>query len=116
MNITKLKAAGVDYNEGLKRYANRPQLYGRFLVEFFENPIFQDLQESLKQCDYKKAFACAHTLKGMSGNLSFTKLYSCICELVELLREHPEDHREEITKRYEEVEQLYHQIESIIVI
>lgn len=44
------------------------------------------MRDALESKDYSKAFDCAHTLKGVCGNLGLTPMYEIICRVVEALR------------------------------
>ena len=63
---------------------------------------------TLKDCyfalegDYEEAFRAAHTLKGVSQNLSFTKLYRSSHEITEALRD----------KSYDKAAQLFAKVEA----
>ena len=69
-----------DYEEVVGRLYSEA-LVQKFAVKFLADKSFQLLDESLKAGSYEEAFRAAHTLKGVSQNLSFTKLYQ------------PRDHR-----------------------
>ena len=61
-------------------------LFRKFIGKFSSDPSFQLLSDSLKAGSYEEAFRAAHTLKGVSQNLSFTKLYQSSHEITEALR------------------------------
>jgi len=86
MDREKVCAAGVDYDEGVRRFAGKPQIYEKYLLKLFEGHLMEDLQRELEAKDYEGAFRTAHDLKGTSGNLSVNKFYNKVCELVEILR------------------------------
>ena len=86
MNREKLIEAGIDYDEGVHRFAGKPEIYEKYLLKFFEGSLMDDLSDELKNNDFDKAFQTAHSLKGTAGNVSLNRFYSKICELVEMLR------------------------------
>lgn len=86
MDKTKLFSAGIDYDDGLKRFSGNAVLYEKFLVRFFDDKMLSELKEQLDKNDYDNAFRTAHNLKGMAGNLSIKTLYNTICVIVEELR------------------------------
>lgn len=86
MNRYKLTKAGVNPNEGINRFNGNKELYEKFLMEFPEDPHFADLKKAIEAEDVKEAFAQAHALKGVCGNLSLEDLYQAIVPLVEELR------------------------------
>ena len=96
MTIQECYAAlGGDYEEVLNRLYSEA-LVRKFIGKFSSDPSFQLLSDSLKAGSYEEAFRAAHTLKGVSQNLSFTKLYHSSHEITEALR----------TKNYDQAHQL----------
>ncbi|NLU23596.1 MAG: Hpt domain-containing protein [Clostridiales bacterium] len=112
MDITKLNGAGISYDEGLRRFANKPELYQKYLVKFFDDPTFRDLGACLVSGRYEEAFRCAHTLKGMTGNLSMTDFYCGICKLVEVLRSRQ---TEGVDTMYRELVALYDRAKEAVL-
>lgn len=86
MNIQRLEGFGIDYKEGVERFANKADLYEMFLLKFPEDENYSKLLEHIKEKKLKEAFIDAHSLKGIAGNLSLNKLYGDLSELVEALR------------------------------
>lgn len=74
-----------DYQEVLGRLYS-DALVQRFVGKFLSDPSFPLLERSLKEQNYEEAFRAAHTLKGVTQNLSFTRLYRSSHELTEALR------------------------------
>ena len=74
-----------DYQEVLSRLYSEA-LVQRFVGKFLSDQSFPLLERSLKDQNYEEAFRAAHTLKGVTQNLSFTKLYRSSHELTEALR------------------------------
>lgn len=77
-------------------------LVERFVGKFLSDQSFQLLETSLNEKNYEEAFRAAHTLKGVTQNLSFTKLYLSCHELTEALR----------TKDYDRAVQLFPKVEA----
>lgn len=82
-----LKENGVNVDKALERMKGNRGAYKSFLKEFFEDPDFEALQESIEAQDAKDAFDYAHGLKGMAGNLGLDNVHSKISVLVEILRQ-----------------------------
>ena len=74
-----------DYQEVLGRLYSEA-LVQKFVGKFLSDKSFQLLQDTLKAGDYEEAFRAAHTLKGVTQNLSFTRLYQSSHEITEALR------------------------------
>lgn len=76
---------GGDYYNALSRFKS-DALVKRFLPMFLNDPSFGELTEALEKCDVQTAFRAAHTLKGVSANLSLSRLSALSSEITELLR------------------------------
>lgn len=83
---SQLVAAGVDVDSVMARFMNNDALLERFLRKFKADPNYQQLLEAVKEKDNEKAFAAAHTLKGVAGNLSLSALQSRVSDQCELFR------------------------------
>lgn len=70
-----MAAVYVNQEEGLKRVINNKKLYVKLLTKFKNETNLTELLRSIEEKNYEKAETCAHTLKGLSGNLSLTALY-----------------------------------------
>ena len=86
MNQQECLEAGIDYDEGVARFVGNAQMYERFLKEFLSDPTFDALAEAMERRDIPAAFAAAHTLKGLTGNLSLDRLYEKLVTLTNALR------------------------------
>ena len=82
----ELKDQGIDYDTALERFMGREELYKRFLVKFLADENFNQLEENIGDENVEEAFKCAHTLKGLCGNLGFDNLLEEDAQIVEILR------------------------------
>lgn len=82
----KLIEAGVDVDSGMERFMGNKDLLMRFLRKFPGDDNYHNIVSGLDSGDYETAFRAAHTLKGLCGNLSLTKLQEVVSEETELLR------------------------------
>ena len=84
--ISELDALGVNTKEAIERLNNNSAFYvkmlGKFAGELDNHPVMPYLESG----DYESAVTHAHTLKGLTGNLSVTPLYKAYTEIVALLR------------------------------
>jgi len=71
----------VNIEEGLKRVMNNSKLLAKLFKKFKEDRNLIDLEAALTANDLPKAQINAHTLKGLSANLSLTELYKQVLEL-----------------------------------
>ena len=105
MNQYKLFKAGIDTNAGIRRFNGRAELYEKYLFGFPADPNFAAMCEGIAAGDAAAAFAAAHALKGVAGNLSLTQLHQDIVPLVEELRagslEHAAELLEPVTADYQ---------------
>lgn len=72
--------------EDVKTRIPKDELVQKFALKFLDEPSFDNLGEALKSENYEEAFRAAHSLKGVSANLSFKRLEASSSELTELLR------------------------------
>lgn len=78
-------ALGGNYEEVLGRFRTEERIV-KFMGLFLKDDSFSNLSKALEQNNLEEAFRAAHTLKGISSNLSFTRLYRSSHGLTELLR------------------------------
>lgn len=107
MNRYKLSKAGINATEGIARFNGDKDIYERVLNAFQRDKNYALLVEAIQKKDMKAAFSAAHSLKGVSGNLSLTRLYNDIQPLVEVLRagsfENAEALLQPVIRDYEEI-------------
>ncbi len=86
MNYDKLIKAGIDIDSLIKRLMGNASLVKVFIKKFVEDTTFESLKEAFFKGDMHACEMASHTLKGMCGNLSLTRLYALFSEQVNLLR------------------------------
>ena len=64
----------VDVNDALKRIGGNEGLYKRLLKRFVDGTEMESLENALNSGDMEEAARFAHTIKGVSANLSLTKI------------------------------------------
>ncbi len=74
-----------DYNDVMSRLMTE-KLVSKFVVKFLNDESYNQLVDFMKSENIEEAFRAAHTLKGVSQNLSFTKLYEPTHDVTEALR------------------------------
>lgn len=77
---------GADYQTTLGRFMGSEAMYLRILDMLFQDENLANLGGALDRGDLTAAFECAHTLKGVAGNLGLEPLYQSVCAIVEPLR------------------------------
>ncbi|MDR0707458.1 MAG: Hpt domain-containing protein [Treponema sp.] len=83
-----MAAVYVNQEEGLKRVMNNKKLYVKLLTKFKNETNLTELLHFIEEKNYEKAETCAHTLKGLSGNLSLAALYEKATALDAQLKDH----------------------------
>lgn len=82
----RAKDAGIDVDSGVERFSGNEMLYEKFLRRFADDKSYAEFVTALSYNDCDVAFNAAHTLKGVSGNLSLIRLQKLVSEQVEYLR------------------------------
>lgn len=108
---TELTEQGVDYNTALERFMGKEDLYKRFLVKFLADENFDQLEVNIGSGNVEEAFKCAHTLKGLCGNLGFDNLLEEDTQIVEILRSGSMDGVKEL---FSVLSEKYHALCDII--
>lgn len=76
---------GSDYADVLNRLTKEERI-AKYVVKFLEDTTFDALCEARKAEDHEAVFRAIHTLKGVSQNLGFSKLYEACHEMTEAVR------------------------------
>ncbi len=85
--IEELKTYQINTDEALERFMGNAVLYEHMLKKLPESVKSSNVRDNIKSGNYDAAFEAAHTLKGITGNLSLTPLYNAYTEISQLLRE-----------------------------
>lgn len=97
-----LSAAGVNMEDAMERLMNNEMLFERLLMKFKNDKNFAGLEKALEDQNYDDAFHCAHTLKGVAGNLGMEELTNADIVVVEKLRSQNHEGLEEDMKAVRE--------------
>ena len=104
---------GGDFAQVEKRLLSA-NLVKKFIAKFLDDGSFSELCLAMKEGQLEKAFRAAHTLKGVSANLSLTRLLSSASQLAELLRAEAETIPADADLLFEEVKKDYELTVSVI--
>ena len=77
----------IDMDEALSRIGGNVALYKKLLGRFVEGSPFEDLKRVIENGDRDESLRQAHSLKGVSANLSLSKIRAGTIQLEELLKE-----------------------------
>ncbi|MDL2327441.1 Hpt domain-containing protein [Ruminococcaceae bacterium OttesenSCG-928-A11] len=92
MDIPQDMKEYIDLDAGLGRVRGNKMIYGKMLGMFTGSGEFDALEAALAAGDWAKVSEVAHGIKGMTGNLGFTKLFDTSTELMVKAREgQPDD-------------------------
>ena len=100
------EAFGGSYQDVKNRLQN-DALIQRLVIKFLADTSYEKLSNAIREEDYEEAFRAAHTLKGVSQNLSFDRLSDSSQRLTELLR-----NREHVQIDKAFCEQLFTQVSA----
>ena len=89
-------------------------LVRKFIVKFWDDDSYSNLCLAMQNGQREEAFRAAHTLKGVSANLGFSRLLASAGELTELLRAETETIPGRTADLLEEVKQDYELTVSVI--
>ncbi len=81
-----LEKAGVDIASAMDRFDNDESFMMMFVKKFTKDTSMESLSRAVEEKDYDTMFRAAHTIKGISGNVGLTKLYTVCDELVKKYR------------------------------
>lgn len=84
--ITELEGMGVNTQDALRRFSGNSALYVKMLGKLVTAIGDLEVMPFIDSQDYATAVNNAHTLKGVTGNLSLTPLYEAYTNIVNFLR------------------------------
>ena len=106
MNRYTLHKAGINISDGMERLKLDKATYEGILCTFIQDSSFEMMNKAIDEKDVKNAFLHAHSLKGLSANLSMVNLYSLISPLVTTFRDGSFERVEELLPPVKEAYQL----------
>ncbi|MBS6195075.1 MAG: Hpt domain-containing protein [Clostridiales bacterium] len=78
----RLEKGGIDVSGALERFMGNEELLERFLKKLLTDTNYEKLISAVETGDQEAALNAAHTLKGISGNLSIMGLYKLLSRQV----------------------------------
>ncbi len=111
-NLKKeLMEAGINVDEAIERMMGYEDFFIQLLKKFAFDNTYEQLRQALKEGNPSNAFKAAHTLKGLSGDLSIDVLFLPLTEITDALRD---DHIDQANIYMQEFSQLYDKVVSRI--
>lgn len=108
--LDALRAWGADVDGGMERIYADEEFYTKCLKLVWNDTHFTALDHAMAAKNYQDAFTEAHTLKGVTGNLSLTPLYKTLSDLTEKLRTKLTSGVDPLYERVREQEAVFFQI------
>ena len=81
-----INAEYIDVDGALKRIGGNMGLFKKLLGRFIEGNNLEPLSEAAKSGNLEEAARLAHTLKGVSSNLSLTKVAALSADIEQLFK------------------------------
>lgn len=110
MTDEKYREIGLDVASARQRFLGNRELYEKFLFRFPEDQNFAKIMEAVESSQIEEAFNAAHTLKGVCGNLSLSKLYEEVSKITERFRAEQMPEKEEL----EALEKVYQETLELV--
>ena len=92
----------IDVNDALNRVGGNEGLYKKLLARFGEGNYMEAVCDAIQNGDMEESARAAHTLKGVSANLSLVKIQSVSIELEHAIKD-GSDHMAKL----DELKQVY---------
>lgn len=80
-----LAAYGIDHADAMARMLNNDALFKQLAQHYRNDTNFEALCADMEAGDFETAYNHAHTLKGVSGNLSFGQLHKLSAQICDAL-------------------------------
>lgn len=96
---------GADYDEIMSRLRKEDRIQ-KFLLKFLEDGSYELLCNSIEEGNMEEAFRAAHSIKGISQNLSLANLYKPVSCLSDRLKQQPV-YDEEAARLFEQTKKEY---------
>lgn len=86
MNRAILEFADINVDEALNRMMNNEDLLEKLFKKFLDQDYCSAIEQAIAVHDAEAAANAVHALKGVAGNLSFTRVFELSTNQCELFR------------------------------
>lgn len=86
MNYEFLKNQNFDVDGAIERFAGKSELFEKYIRLFIQEQSFFQLEDAVKNMNYKEAENNVHALKGLAGNLGINSVYNASSHMLKELR------------------------------
>ena len=76
---------GIAYQDAMARMLNNGALFKQLAMHYLNDTNYEALVKDMSVADYETGYQHAHTLKGVSGNLSFGRLHQLATQICDAL-------------------------------
>ena len=111
MNYDILRSGGIDVKDALNRFSGSRELFEKYIEKFIDESSYEELLEAMNNKEYTLAENAVHSLKGVSGSLGLTSLFTSSCALLAAFREKEEDSYKHL---FHDVQDKYTEIIAVI--
>lgn len=95
------------YDIVLQRFSRNEKLMRRFILGFVDDPVYEQVIQSMQNNNYDQALQSTHALKGICLNMGFVRLGQTAATIVEQLRA---SKFEEVQQTMPKLQQEYEQV------
>lgn len=106
-----LAKAEIDYEEGLKRFANKEVLYEKYLKNFLVDEHFQHARAEQEKNNFDGVLSELHAMKGIAGTLGMMKLFDACNQVVIAIRAGETD---KVAALVDDAEVRYNQVIEVL--
>ncbi len=93
--LEELKELGINVEDAVQRFMGNKELFLRMLGKLPQSIKNLNINPDFDDADIEQVITDTHTVKGVTGNLSVTPLYTAYTKIVDLLRaDKPEEARQ----------------------
>ena len=107
----ELAKAEIDYEEGLKRFANKEALYEKYLKNFLVDEHFAHARAEQEKNNYDDVLSELHAMKGIAGTLGMMKLFDACNQVVIAIRAGETD---KVAALVDEAEVKYQRVTEVL--
>lgn len=107
----KLKEMNVDVDGTVSRFMGNTALFVKFIERFPNNNKMDKLKTALADKNYEEVLTEAHSLKGETGNLGITPLFTAFSAMVADVRANDYSR---LDGQFENAEKYYHELCKVL--
>lgn len=106
-----IRKLGTDVDGAVARFGGNIELYEKFVLRFTEDENFPKLKHAISESNKEEILFYAHTLKGVTGNFGFVRLYEISSDIVAKYRA---DDMESVRNLFPQLETAYEELIGVI--